>query len=336
MTDELFEAVTQLLDGGVAPGGAIALLRPGVKPAYFAHGHFAGASSPLVTPNTVYDLASITKLFTTALVLRLHEQNKLSLYDACVRYLPNFKGSNIRIIDLLTHRLGIDLSLAQFSQGFSDAQSFRRALLELKPPREPLNMVAYANIQLFYAGVIVEQVTGQSLNESLRQLFAELALQHTLTGPDIAGHHVRTPPTEVIGNTVIQGVTHDESSRKIGGIAGNAGIFSSIVDLAQFGQAWLDGRIVNHKLLDEFVFINYDPAGSTPQALGWWLRITNPDGSVNFTPGIYSHTGFTGSLLAINANNGRTAAFACNRTYYGRDNKKQRVVWQLLITWLES
>ena len=336
MTDVLFDAVAQLIDDGVAPGGAVALIEPNAGPAYFARGHFADASSPLVTPDTVYDLASITKLFTTALILRLHEQKQLSIYDACALYLPNFEHSNIRIIDLLTHRLGMNLSLAQFSQGFNNAESFRQALLTLEPPSEPLDRVAYANIQLFYAGIIVECVTGQSLQGALRELFTELELKHTCTGPDIAQRHISTPPTEVIGETLTQGVTHDESSRMLGGIVGNAGVFSSVIDLAQFGQAWLDGRIVSRQLLDEIVFKNYDPAGTTPQALGWWLRITNPDGSVAATPGIYSHTGFTGPILIINPNNNKAAAFTCNRTYYGRDNKKQRSVWQLLATWLQT
>ena len=335
MTDELFGAVAQLLDDGTAPGGAIALLQPDAKPAYFAHGHFAGASSQIVTPDTIYDVASITKLFTTALVLRLHEQNKLSIYDACGLYLPNFQYSNLRIVDLLTHRLGMDFSLAQFSQDFRDAESFREALLKLEPPKEPLDHVAYANLQLFYAGIIVERATNQSLDDNLHQLFADLRLEHTYSGPNIVQRQIPTPPTEIIGNTVIQGVTHDESSRKLGGIAGNAGVFSSAADLGEFGQAWLSGHIINSKTLDEIVFKNYDPAGTTPQALGWWLRITQPDGSVP-TPGIYSHTGFTGPILAINPNNGKVAAFTCNRTYYGRDNKGQRAIWKLLVTWLQS
>lgn len=157
-----------------------------------------------------------------------------------------------------------------------------------------------------------------------------------MTGPDIADQRISTPPTEIVGETVVQSVTHDESSRRLGGIAGNAGVFSSALDLALFGKAWLEGRVVSRDILNNLVFKNYDPAGTTPQALGWWLRITNPDGSVRPTPGIYSHTGFTGPVLAMNPNNGKVAAFTCNRTYYGRDNKLQRHIWQLLVTWLQS
>lgn len=336
MNDTLLAAINLWLDDRAAPGGAVALLSPDAEPVYFARGNFADIASLLATPDTVYDVASITKLFTTALILRLHEQKRLSINDACALYLPNFQHSDIRIIDLLTHRLGIDLSLAQFSQKFTDAADFRSALLALDPPKEPLDRVEYANIQLFYTGVIVEHVTGHTLNDELHELFAELNLSHTATGADVAEQYIITPPTEVIGDTVIQGVTHDESSRKLGGIAGNAGVFSSAIDLAKFGKAWLDGRVVSREILDDIVFKDYDPAGTTPQALGWWLRVTNPDGSSSPTPGIYSHTGFTGSILAINPNNGKVAAFTCNRTYYGRDNKLQRHIWQLLVTWLQS
>lgn len=85
------------------------------------------------------------------------------------------------------------------------------------------------------------------------------------------------------------------------------------------------------------MFKDYDPSGENPQALGWWLRYPSPGGSgYSKTPGIYSHTGFTGPLLAINPSSGKVAALTCNRTYYGRDNKKQRRIWQLLITWLQQ
>jgi CubicO group peptidase (beta-lactamase class C family) len=335
MSDTLLEEIAYWIDQGVAPGGAVALLAPGVEPITFARGFFAGHNSPSVSPDTMYDLASITKLFTTAQILRLHERGKLSIYDDVGKYLSNFRHSNIRIIDLLTHRLGIDLSLAQLSQEFHDADTFLSSLLELVPPTDPLDHIVYANLQLVYAGAIIEHVTGRTLRETLHQLTRAIGLKHTYTSPDIAERHRSVPPTEVIGDTVVQGVTHDESSRRLGGIAGHAGVFSSVTDLAQFGQAWLDGRIISRSLADELVFKNYDPAGSTPQALGWWLRITQPDGTPKPTPGIYSHTGFTGSLLAINPNNGKVAAFTCNRTYYGRDNKLQRYVWQRLITWLE-
>lgn len=336
MNDTLFTAIALWLDDGAAPGGAVALLSPDAEPAYFAHGNFSDKNSPLATPDTVYDVASVTKLFTAALILRLHEQKRLSINDPCALYLPNFQHSDLRIIDLLTHRLGINLSLAQFSQQFEDAASFRSALLALDPTKEPIDHIEYANIQLFYAGAIIETVTGHALDDELHHLFTELGLGRTATGPDVAERYIITPPTEVIGDTVIQGTTHDESSRKLGGIAGNAGVFSSAVDLASFGKAWLDGRIVSRELLDDIVFKNYDPAGTTSQAFGWWLRATSPDGNSRPTPGIYSHTGFTGPILAINPNNGKVAAFTCNRTYYGRDNKLHRQIWQLLITWLQS
>lgn len=335
MNGELHAAIAKLIDDGAAPGGAVSLLAPGSPPSSIAHGYFAGADSSLVTADTTYDLASVTKLFTAALVLRLHEQGRLSIYDRCSKYLDNFQQSEVRIIDLLTHRLGIDLSLAQFSATFNNTETFREALLKLEVPKQPTNHIAYANLQLFYAGVVVERITGHSLQDALHQLFTELGLTHTFTSPDIVEKHISVPPTEIIDNTVIQGVTHDESSRKLGGIAGYAGVFASAADLAQFGQAWLDGRIVSRDTLNGIVFKDYDPAGTTPQAFGWWLRYKDFTDTVVATPGLYSHAGFTGSLLAIHPESGRVAAFTCNRTYYGRNNRLQRHIWELLITWLQ-
>lgn len=335
MNGELFREVAYWIDSGASPGCALVLGSPDSKDSPFAYGHYAGPGSQPVTTDTMYDLASVSKLFTTALILQLHEQGHLSINDRCSLYLPNFYHSSLRIIDLLTHHVDFGFSLSAYSKQFTSAEDFRKALLQARPPEAPSEAVTYANLQFFYLGIIIETVTGQSLQEVVRGLCKELSLEHTFTGEDIARLHMATPPTEIIDGHIIEGMTHDESTRLLGGLTGYAGMFATAPDLAMFGRAWLDGHILSQETLEELAWKEYDPSGTMPQALGWRLRLTGPDGTYP-TPGIYSHTGYTGSLLAVCSETGRVCAFTCNRTYYGRDNTKQRYIWQLLIDWVQA
>lgn len=336
MNRELFQEVAHWIDAGAAPGCAITLSSSDrAQQESFAYGYFASPDSATVTTDTVYDLASVSKLFTTALILRLHEQGRLSVHDRCASYLPNFRHSGLRIIDLLTHHVDFGIALSAYRTRFTDAKELRDALLRLEPPLAAGNATTYANLQFLYLGIIVERVTGLTLQDAMHKLCQALSLKYIYTGEDVARLGIATPPTEVVDGQPVSGVTHDETARMLGGLTGHAGVFANATDLAQFGRAWLDGRIVNLGLMNELVLKDYDTNGSGPQALGWWLRLTGPDGPYP-TPGIYSHTGFTGSLLAISPRTGNVCAFTCNRTYYGRDNTKQRHIWQLLIEWAQT
>ena len=337
MNDRLLEEIARLIDDGAVPGGVVALWEPGSAHAQlFAHGHVSDPESALVTADTIYDVASITKLFTAALVLRLHVQAKLSVYDRCALYLDNFSSSDLRIIDLLTHQVDFGLRLSEYRRAFPDGESLRTALLRLQPPAKAGIGTTYANAQFFYLGHIVECVSGHPLHDELHALCRALGLRHTYDGTDIARLHITTPPTEVIGNQAIQGVTHDETARLLGGLAGHAGVFTTAEDLAIFGQAWTSGKVADKSVLSDLVFKNYDLSGHVPQALGWWLRVTGLDGRPIPTPGIYSHTGFTGPILLISPKSNKVCAFTCNRTFYDRDNKNHRRIWQLLLTWMQA
>lgn len=337
MIDDVFATCDRFLDEGVAPGGVIALWpADSAEPVTHAHGTFAGPGSEPIEPEQIYDIASITKLFTTALLVRLHEQGKLSIDELCAQYLPTFHGSELRLVDLLTHHVAFDMpSLAGFAATFADSSSLRTALLQLPVPRAAAATIHYSNLQFFYLGVIAEQITGKSLADLMHGLCRDLGLQHTYTGVDIAARHLLTPPTEQVAGHIIQGVTHDESARKLGGLAGYAGVFTNASDLARFGKAWLDGRIISRKLAEQIVFRDYDTSGEAPQALGWWLRMTGVDDIIR-TPGVYVHVGFTGPTLMIDPTTNKVAACVCNRTYYGRGGVEQRVMRQALVTWVAS
>lgn len=134
---------------------------------------------------------------------------------------------------------------------------------------------------------------------------------------------------------MISGITHDETARTLGGLAGNAGVFSTAEDLVRFGRAWLDRDIVTNPELVHRVFTDQDTSGLKPQGIGWWMRFSAPTGEQP-TPGVFSHTGYTGSILVVSPDTGKVAALTCNKTYYGRNNAQQRYIWQILVKWVSE
>lgn len=296
----------------------------------FSYGYFSTKNSNKVLVDTLYDIASITKLFTTAIILRLHENNGLNIYQECSNFLENFENSRIRIIDLLTHKVNFNVKLLNYRTIYPD--SFEQQIMKITPPKNSSKKVYYGNLGFIYLGKIIEKVSKTDLNSVVRSLIRELGLSRTTTGVNLIADSLNCPPTERINNSNVQNVTHDESARLIGGIAGNAGIFASSQDLVKFGQAWLNYKIINRTTLERLVFKNYDLSGENPQAIGWWIRI--PLNRQLNTPGVFSHTGFTGSFLAINPSVSKVCAFTCNRTYYGRDNAKHKQMWKMLTKWI--
>jgi len=237
----------------------------------------------------------------------------------------------------MTHRLDFGFGMSEYRAKYPTRAALYEALTHLTPPAHAAEAITYANTGPFFLGIIAERVSGRSLHELMTELFADLDLQHTCTGLDIARRHMLTPPSEIVGGVIVEAVTHDETTRMLGGLTGHAGVFATADDVARFGNAWLGDAIIRSQELRQAVFHDYDLSGKNSQALGWWLRYPAPSGNGTVTtPGIYSHSGYTGSLLAIRPETGKTAVVTCNRTYYGRGNKKQRLIWEALISWLQQ
>lgn len=326
--------IERIIKNGAAPGGSLSIISNNEIKS-LAFGYFDDSNQNLVTPHTLYDLASISKLFTTALILRLQESDQLSIEDHCSKYLANFSNSEVNIRDLLTHRVDFGVSLSEYREKSSDSDNLKKSLESIQPPVFPSSSIHYANLGFIYLGNIIEKVGGKSLDVEMNNLFNDLHLNETTTGVNIEMNNIDTPITEVIQGNPIHSQTHDETARILGGIAGNAGVFSSAEDLARFGKKWLDGSIVQSDTLKEIVFRDYDISGQKPQGLGWWMRLPSSNGEIS-TPNIYSHTGYTGSILAINPENGTVCAFTCNRTFFGRNNMQQKEIWELLMNFIQQ
>jgi CubicO group peptidase (beta-lactamase class C family) len=198
-----------------------------------------------MTLETIFDLASLTKVVaTTTAVMKLVEQGKIRLNDPVAKYLPEF-GQNgkedITVRQLLTHYsgLGPDLDLKTIWEGKETA--YRMAFGEA-PEAPPGSRFSYSDVNFIVLGALVERVSGETLDKYCeRRIFAPLKMMHTRFTPP-AALRPKIAPTQYDENEhMLRGVVHDPTARRMGGVAGHAGLFSTADDLAKFSQALLNG-----------------------------------------------------------------------------------------------
>ena len=198
-----------------------------------------------MTLDTVFDCASMTKvLATTPAIMQLWEQGKVRMNDPVAKYLPEF-GQNgkqdITIRQLLVHYSGLpeDLELGKKWDGKDAAY---RMAFEVAPERAPGSAFVYSDINFVVLGALVERLSGESLDEyAAKHIFSPLGMKETRFLP-LHSWQPRIAPTEEDENHhMLRGVVHDPSARRMGGVAGHAGVFSTADDLAIFAQALLDG-----------------------------------------------------------------------------------------------
>lgn len=297
----------------------------------YTWGRYSTEDSEEVRETTPYDLASISKLYLIYCILKLHEEKKINIYDYCKKYLPNFGNSNLRIIDLLTHMANFNISLADYRKKYTNVDDLKEKILQIEAPIFKSEEVAYQNTTYLFLQEIIEKVTNNSLENIYTDFFRKNNLNKTYLG--LKDQKLfQSPPTEIVDGVTIKNITHDETARLFGGITGHAGIFATAPDLIKFAKLWL-----KNDTLKELAFQNYNLTGKLSQGLGWWGRIpdnpTNQTPSLN-TPGIYSHTGFTGGILFIHLPSGSICSMLTNnRTYPNRNklNQNQRFIWEILI-----
>ena len=259
-----------------------------------------------MTADTVFDLASLTKVVaTTTCVMRLFEQGKIKLNDPVGKYLPEFSVNgkeDIIVRQLLVHYSGLreDLDLKERWEGKETA--YRMAFAE-KPAFPPGSRFLYSDINFITLGALVERVSGMSLDEyAAKNVFVPLGMKHTRYRPP-ASWKSKTAPTEYDDDHVmLRGVVHDPTARRMGGVAGHAGIFSTADDLAKFTQALLDdgGKILAPITVEKMTTPQQPPTATAVRGFGWDLDSPFSSNRGELFPiGSFGHTGFTGTSLWI-------------------------------------
>ncbi|MGA1989246.1 MAG: serine hydrolase, partial [Candidatus Sulfotelmatobacter sp.] len=263
-----------------------------------------------MTLDTVFDLASLTKVVaTTTAVMQLVEQGKVRLNDPVAKYLPEFAQNgkeDITVRQLLTHYSGLapDIDLTPAFDGKESA--FRLAFAET-PAQAPGSGFTYSDTNFIVLGALVEKLSGETLDVyTQRHIFAPLKMTHTRFLPLAAGRPgslEKIAPTEYDEHEhMLRGVVHDPRARRMGGVAGHAGLFSTADDLAKFAQTLLDGGdgILSAAAVEKMTSPETPPAAPVLRGFGW--DIDSPFSSNRgdlFPVGSYGHTGWTGTSMWI-------------------------------------
>lgn len=264
-----------------------------------------------MTEDTLFDMASLTKpLITATAVMQLYEQRRFRLNDPVARYLQEFAANgkqDITIRQLLTHYSGLppDVSLQDAWSG--KQEGFRRAFASV-PLTPPGVQFRYSDINYIVLGALVEKISGLTLDQYANKHIAQpLGLKHTRFLPPVEWRSRIAPTQYENPGVVLRGVVHDPTSRRMGGVAGHAGLFSTANDVAAYAQNLLNrlaGRASHFPLrrltLEKMTSPGEPATGTALRGLGW--DIESPFSSNRgelFPVGSFGHTGFTGTSLWI-------------------------------------
>ena len=259
-----------------------------------------------MTLDTIFDLASLTKVVaTTTAVMQLMEQGKVRMNDPVAKYIPEFAQNgkdDITVRQLMTHYSGLapDLDLATPWEGKQTAFQ----LAEVMPPEQtPGSSFVYSDINFIMLGALVERVSGESLDVyAEKHIFTPLKMTHSRFDPP-ASWRAKIAPTQYDENEhMLRGVVHDPTARRMGGVAGHAGLFSTGDDLAKFAQALLNGGdgILSTLAVEKMTQPEQPPSAPVLRGFGWDIDSPFSSNRGDFFPiGSYGHTGFTGTAIWI-------------------------------------
>ena len=290
-----------------------------------------GYKSQIISPkendlDTLYDLASLTKVVaTTPMILKLIQEKYIS-YDTPIQYiLPDFKNNNITVFHLLTHTSGLP---ADFDWSMNeDKRKIVQRICQYSHQVIPGKEVIYSDLGYIILGEIIEIITQQSLQQVLdKEIFKPLEMTHTCFCPsDIE----KCAPTEysLYAHRMLRGEVHDHKAWMMGGIAGHAGLFSHIQDLEHYAQMILNnGKYKNQTFLNkrhiDNMFTNFSPENQIPRGIGFLTYTTHSLFSSLNSKKTIAHTGFTGTSLLIDLENQIAIILLSNRVHPTRENKK--------------
>jgi CubicO group peptidase (beta-lactamase class C family) len=334
--DRVAASVEQAIRDRVFPGAAFAFGRRETICSGTVGSVRYPEDSREVTSETIYDLASLTKVIgTTTLAMRLWERSRLSLDSEVRHFLPTFTANgkdSITIRHLLIHEAGL-AAFRPYHLNCSNAEEVYRAIdqEELQYPIETKSV--YSDLSMIVLQRVLETICGQTLDRELSLLFHTFGLADISYTPD-SEKCAPTEPLEawrkqrtqgvwtdvVTGEQWLQGQVHDPTAAAMGGVAGHAGLFASLTDLVKFVQLFLNGSIVEQNTIRTWT-ARQSPRST--RALGWDTKSeTGSSAGSKFGPRSFGHTGFTGTSLWIDPESETWAILLSNRVHPTAENRK--------------
>lgn len=296
-----------------APAVAVAVGRHGRLVHLRGYGRvdWAAGSAP-VTPHTLFDLASLTKVVaTTTAAMILEDEGRLDLDRTVASYLPELSDSTkagITVRMLLTHTGGLESFAPLFTTYRGRLQYLEQ--INARPLRNaPGTTTVYSDWDLVLLQLVIERITGKSLDAFVDdRIFAPLRMRRTdYTPTGVPRSEIAATQVDAMRGGLIWGEVHDPNAWALGGVAGHAGLFSTAADLAVFSQMLLNGgeyggvRIVQPQTLARWTAPQI--RGSS-RALGWDTPSGQSSAGRHFSARSFGHTGYTGTSLWIDPERG--------------------------------
>lgn len=351
---------------GAFPGGQLLVAKDGMIVYDKAFGMIdTSLYSRRVTLNTMYDLASLTKVAaTTFAAMKLYGEGKLDLDAPVAKYIPQF-GQNgkehVTIRNLLVHDSGLPPDPPHFlwytdaipkrqferllanphefvypdsfgTNFYAAHQAMYDSLYEMPLAYKTGTKMVYSDINFIILGKVIEHITGMPLNQYVEQNFYQpLGMTHTMFNPpnSLWSDCAATEYDSAAGG-LLQGVVDDENSRSLGGVAGHAGLFSTSQDLAVYAQLLLNGGVYDGRRYLKSSTISLftrKQSNLSTRALGWDTKSPhNSTAGKYFSPTSYGHLGFTGTSIWIDPVRKMFVILLTNRICPSRTNEDIRIV----------
>ena len=322
------------IKAGGYPGASVVVGRKGatVWERGFGRLGWTVESGPVVADRTIYDLASLTKVVgTTTAVMLLFDEGKLHLDDKVAQFIPEFTGGgkeNVTLRMLLEHRSGLPAGRDLWRIAHTPEEA-RAAVISTPLFAIPGQYYEYSDLGADMLGFTVEAVTGETLDQFLqRRVFTPLGMTDTHFRPD-ASLRGRIAPTELTPprGYPLRGEVHDENAYALGGVAGHAGLFSTVSDLSMFAQMLLNGGSFNGTriIADSTVQLFTRRAAGT-RALGWDTCAGAFGCGKYMGAEAYGHTGYTGTSLWIDPERDMFVILLTNRVHAAKARRPAKVI----------
>jgi CubicO group peptidase (beta-lactamase class C family) len=299
------------------------------------YGHDAAST----TPDTLFDLASLTKVIATAtLMMRAVDAGTLSLEDRVADRLPGWRGldrEHVTLADLLEHASGLTAFLPFFRDHHGRAE-FERAICTLPLEYAPRTQSIYSDLGFMLLAFILEDVNRAPFATQFHEMGGSRAAPALLFNPP-KELRARCAPTELDlwRGRLLQGEVHDENTWELGGAAGHAGLFGTAAGVGTFARTILRGLEAGSRkpeaesgkpeagswkpeTLARFARKSSVPGSS--RALGWDTMLPTSSCGTRLSPRAIGHTGFTGTSLWIDPAQDLYVVFLTNRVHPARDN----------------
>ncbi|WP_067930062.1 serine hydrolase domain-containing protein [Alicyclobacillus kakegawensis] len=277
-----------------------------------------------MSPDTLFDLASLTKVVATLpSLLMLMDDGRLRLSDKVVDFIPEFPDHEVCVLHLLTHTSGLPASRPYHRICKTPDDIWHRVRTETLE-YQPGTRVVYSDVGFMLLAQIIQVVSGQPIDEYARQhVFQPLRMNRTTYCPSRELQNLCAATEASHNGPAKVGIVHDENAEAMGGISGHAGLFAPMTDLIRYVQMWTSLQYALLSSVVRRVAVRCHTADlDGRRGLGWVCRGDRYDHMGDTWPQTaVGHTGFTGTSLAFDPETGLWMILLTNDVHYGRENR---------------